>query len=1510
LVHSHDPALIGASRFLQPGFASFSLAGHHLEPLVTTVTVERSFNRLVIANRIGAGLQWVAFNKVMKNLAGLSSLSVCFGASIALTACGGGSGSSTSTQPQAQPPVVTSISPAKVTAGAANTTLTVSGSNFTPNTVVQVGPTIEPTTFVGTGQLTALLPASQLAEGNTLSVIAVNGSLSSATGAPVSLEVDNPAPTLTLLSPPTALVGSTPASIAVSGTGFTPTTVINVNGAARITDYVSGIQVNFVPSAGDLGATGSLSVTAVNPTPGGGTSAAATLGVSNPTVGTLQLTPSSVNTGGSSPVTVTIKGATFVSGSVVQVNGTTRASTFVDANTLTFALTVAEQAKAAIFSITVTNPAPGGGVSPAAGLSVVVPPPTPVITSVNPASILAGSSDTQISVSGTGFDPTAIVEWNGTPLVTTYAYGFSGVFLLATVPAADLTTAGTASVTVKSPTANPPLSNASPVTITNPPAPTLTSINPSGGPINTTASITLNGTGFTAQSTVLINGVSVATTFDNSSQLTATVPAPNVALPGNVNVAVTTPAPGGGTSAALQYTVYIAIANNDIVYNPADGLLYASVPNIGVGTGGNDVEGIDPLTGAVKRQIWVGTGPDKLALSSDGTQLFVGIDGAGAVAQVDLSQGKVVDQFSLGGGPGIYNPPYTAQYLAAVPGSPSSVAVATQGGFFGGNGVTIYDSGVARANPSSGISPGPLAFGTSASTLYELNGSTVEKLTVDATGITATTALATVTNQVTWVQYDNGRLYLSSGQVFDSSSGALLGTFYSSPTAAATGPIVSDSMLGRAFVANTSFSSTGQVMAFDESSFNTIGNITVNQVGTQGYPSNFQKIVRWGQNGLAVSATPSAFTSINQIFIFQSPLVQDLSASPADLSVVLTAPAATTTGSAGNWVATITNNGPNQSNDVALTLNMDPSLIANSVTPSSGSCAMGSSTVCNLGNVANGAVVTVTVNATPTNAGTFTATATISSVSYDPTLGNNQSNTNSVVTGSLYGAVPFISGISPNFVQAGAADFTLTVNGAGFNNTSIVDLGTTPLTTTYVSSSQLTATVPAAQIANYGWAAITVNNPAPGGGTSALAPLTIYAIVNVPANSILFDPYSQLLYATVPSTATTLTGDSVVTIDPVTATIGTPVAVGSQPTVMTESNDGNYLYISLIGSDSLAQFDPVHQQLLETISLASASSRVGTNTANWLSVMPGSDSTLAVSYSGTDGILDISANTGTFRTNFAYGSSPVFGDASHLFADNGGINRYSIDATGATLLDSTTVDGIGNNGSSIQLAGGLIYGAGGGIVNPFTTPPSQVATLPPFDFYNSGINGSGVSNVADPSLGKEFIMMENTAGIWAYGLARYDLTTDTPEDVVGMPQSASGILSTWSLLRWGQDGLALLSVGQNIGNGQPAPVLMLVRGPFVAPQLLATHSAATLTSSSTSTITHGSGNILLTLTGSNFLPGVAVTWNGTYRTTTIVDSSHVTLAIPASDLVSAGTASLVATNPGADASSALTITIN
>jgi hypothetical protein len=314
--------------------------------------------------------------------------------------------------------------------------------------------------------------------------------------------------------------------------------------------------------------------------------------------------------------------------------------------------------------------------------------------------------------------------------------------------------------------------------------------------------------------------------------------------------------------------------------------------------------------------------------------------------------------------------------------------------------------------------------------------------------------------------------------------------------------------------------------------------------------------------------------------------------------------------------------------------------------------------------------------------------------------------------------------------------------------------------------------------------------------------------------------------------------------------------------------------------------------------------------------MPCTDTTLAVDLGGEDGIYDISGATGVFRTNFANNSFPQFRDASHLytydnFSSGAEFYRYIVGATGATLIDGTTLDGIGGFEGSFQVANGLVYGAGGGIINPNTTPPSQIANLPLLDFYASDSIGVGDGVVADPSLNKEFLMMENLAGTLAFGLARYDLTTYLPESILLMPQSISpGVSSGVTMLRWGQDGLALLASNPNYVTNQTVTTVILLQGPFVSPQELTSNSAASLASSSSPTLTHGSGNTLLTLIGSNFQPGIAVTWNGSYRTTAVVDSSHVTIDIPASDLANAGTASLAATNPGAKASNTLQITIN
>ena len=87
-------------------------------------------------------------------------------------------------------PLLTSLSPAKVTCGGAGFTLTVSGSDFVPNSVVRWNGNSLTTTYVGGTELQAVVPAGDIATGGEIQVTAANpapgGGISSAVVFPVS----------------------------------------------------------------------------------------------------------------------------------------------------------------------------------------------------------------------------------------------------------------------------------------------------------------------------------------------------------------------------------------------------------------------------------------------------------------------------------------------------------------------------------------------------------------------------------------------------------------------------------------------------------------------------------------------------------------------------------------------------------------------------------------------------------------------------------------------------------------------------------------------------------------------------------------------------------------------------------------------------------------------------------------------------------------------------------------------------------------------------------------------------------------------------------------------------------------------------------------------------------------------------------------------------------------------------------------------------------------------------
>jgi subtilase family serine protease len=95
-----------------------------------------------------------------------------------------------------------------------------------------------------------------------------------------------------------------------------------------------------------------------------------------------------------------------------------------------------------------------------------------------------------------------------------------------------------------------------------------------------------------------------------------------------------------------------------------------------------------------------------------------------------------------------------------------------------------------------------------------------------------------------------------------------------------------------------------------------------------------------------------------------------------------------------------------------------------------------------------------------------------------------------------------ITSLSPNSATAGGAAVTLTVTGSGFVSASIVDWNGSALATTYSSATQVTASVPASDIATAGSASVTIVNP--GNTISNAAAFNIIAVGNpVPVLSYL-----------------------------------------------------------------------------------------------------------------------------------------------------------------------------------------------------------------------------------------------------------------------------------------------------------------------------------------------------------------------------------------------------------------------
>ena len=176
-------------------------------------------------------------------------------------------------------PSLSTISPGSVSVGSPDTPLTLGGSAFSKAAAVSLDGNPIASAFVTNGTLTATLPANMATLAGNHTITVSNPTPGGGTSHPAALAVNNFVPVLDSVSPATLSVGSPDTQIALSGSGFLPTSTVTLNSALLTSTFVSAAQILATVPAKDLNAAVTLTLTVANPAPGGGSSNNASLTV-------------------------------------------------------------------------------------------------------------------------------------------------------------------------------------------------------------------------------------------------------------------------------------------------------------------------------------------------------------------------------------------------------------------------------------------------------------------------------------------------------------------------------------------------------------------------------------------------------------------------------------------------------------------------------------------------------------------------------------------------------------------------------------------------------------------------------------------------------------------------------------------------------------------------------------------------------------------------------------------------------------------------------------------------------------------------------------------------------------------------------------------------------------------------------------------------------------------------------------------------------------------------------
>ncbi len=295
---------------------------------------------------------------------------------------------------------------------------------------------------------------------------------------------------------------------------------------------------------------------------------------------------------------------------------------------------------------------------------------------------------------------------------------------------------------------------------------------------------------------------------------------------------------------------------------------------------------------------------------------------------------------------------------------------------------------------------------------------------------------------------------------------------------------------------------------------------------------------------------------------------------------------------------------------------------------------------------------------------------------------------------------------------------------------------------------------------------------------NAVAP-AIQVFNNLLVVDLVYNPFTRLIYATVPANANTYS-NCLIAIDPVMGRIVNSYYIGNDPGKLALSGDGHSLYIGFYGTNVFGRFN-LTSNVVEFLASVGMDNYYGlAYHVNQFAVLPGQPHSVAIGVN--TGFGDASQvlifDDDIERSNilgglYSYSGTVVAASDTRLYAGTP-FTRMTVDQTG--VLSSDGHDGLIGLSDLIKYQGGLVFTPGGTVFNPETLA-----------VYGTLTNCS----ILEPDLAAGRIYSMGSHPVWgqsdAWRIYAWNATNLQLVGSLDIPYVSGG---PSTLVRWGTNGIA------------------------------------------------------------------------------------------------------------------------